>query len=723
MGYLSRARLIGMTIFLFLLPLLVSPTGVSHQYPKAIFALTFIPLLLLIWIGERLWKEEPSFTLPPTFWLGLLLLEAALISLVNSNDVKIGLESLGSLMSYMLLYLLIVNTIRGERGLLLLLSAVFAAAVLAAGYGLIQYYGWELFPRPHKISGGTGSMISTIGNKNGLGGFLAYLYPAWAFLLLRARRGWQRALVLVGLGMIWYAIMAVGSRAVWLELGIAAIFLGLGAFRFGIFTFGLLKSGLNWLISLGVAMIAITGLFLFPQPIVGLVRLGLPLLLLALGAISFRAFRALKSAKWVITLTVMAVIAGAFLFPFPELTGKQASIVERIVSGIRALSGPYVRYYDWWVTLEMVKAHPFIGIGLGDFKLEFLDYKARFLETPRGQRYKEIHIAQALQAHNDYLQLWAELGTLGLLVAVAIVCGILNGGWRALGYHSRGGKGKRRGDNERKILWILVTLAGLVGFIVHAFFSFPLHLPSSALALVLILGILDSGYLAAGGQGRRIRLGSHSRWGMVLIILPLALTMIVSAARDFVADLHLRRGELRLERGDIAGAQAELEESIGWDFEPKEALFQLGLVYVRRGEYEKAREIFKRSLKSSPGTITLFNLAVLAYGLGELEEAIDYIDRATQIDPDDLDFLYEKGEIYLAAGRSEEGLRALEEVSAKDKDYYKAYIRLGEYFEDKAEGREKAIEYYKKALRIVKRERLMEEAEELEARLERLRRR
>ena len=53
-----------------------------------------------------------------------------------------------------------------------------------------------------------------------------------------------------------------------------------------------------------------------------------------------------------------------------------------------------------------------VGIGLGNYKLNFLSYKADFLSTPRGQDYS-FYIPRAAQAHNDYVQALAEVGLLG----------------------------------------------------------------------------------------------------------------------------------------------------------------------------------------------------------------------------------------------------------------------------------------------------------------------
>lgn len=645
LGSLERAKF-GLVLFLlFALPLVMSP--MNQQYPKLVFAYVFISLLLLLWAGEVVADREPSFNVPSTFWPGLLLTEAALISLINSNNLRVGLESLGLLICFLLLYLLLVNIIgEGERALLLL-GSLCLAAVLASAYGLSQYYGYDPLIRA-RVRPGIGSIISTMGNKNYLGGFLAYLFMPYGLLLLRARRWWQKGLILVGMATIWYAIMAIGSRAVWLGLALGAIFLIVGALRFKLLRLKLIRQSRRWIIGLIALMAVITALFLFPNPL--------------------------------------------------NLSG---STFSRIATGVEALASPYVRYYDWWVTWEMIKAHPFIGIGLGDFKLEFLDYKARFIETPRGAQYKDLSIAQALQAHNDYLQMWAELGTLGLLIIGALIFMIFFSGWRRavqFSHSSSRTKGVPEEGGERALV-VLLLLAGIVTFMADAFFSFPLHLPASALCLVVFLAVLDSGYLR--GQAQKASPQRESKWALGLLILGLALTMAVFAARDFIGDSYSTKGQNLYERGDSAQAKEYLEKSLQWSFAPKKALPYLGLIYTKEGEYHRAQEVLEQSWSSYPRLTTLFNLGVAALAMRDLGEAMRYLDLVTQIDPTDLNYLYQKAEIYLLAGRAEEAVRILEGIIAKDRSYYRALMRLAKHFADNGQSAQAAA-HYQEALAAVK---------------------
>jgi hypothetical protein len=153
--------------FCFLLPLIFSPLG--YQYTRVIFALIVIPLLVALYALLLLSRRGngPRLALPLPFLLGLGLFALAGVSLINSANLRIGLESLSLLLWALLFYLLIANLTTSARHLRGVLLALFFAGSLAALYGLVQYYGYTLFPQPQRLpTVGPGNLIATLGNKN-----------------------------------------------------------------------------------------------------------------------------------------------------------------------------------------------------------------------------------------------------------------------------------------------------------------------------------------------------------------------------------------------------------------------------------------------------------------------------------------------------------------------------------------------------------------------------
>ncbi|MGE5307976.1 MAG: O-antigen ligase family protein [Deltaproteobacteria bacterium] len=109
---------------------------------------------------------------------------------------------------------------------------------------------------------------------------------------------------------------------------------------------------------------------------------------------------------------------------------------------------PTARLGYWKETLSVVAAHPVTGTGTGVFDL-----------------------ASSRYAHNSFLQVWAETGTVGLAALAALL-------FLTLSSNSGGDQDKRR--------WLLVSLAA---FLLHNLVDFTFFLPEIGLLFWLLLGL------------------------------------------------------------------------------------------------------------------------------------------------------------------------------------------------------------------------------------------
>ncbi|MDO8488504.1 MAG: O-antigen ligase family protein, partial [Candidatus Omnitrophota bacterium] len=100
------------------------------------------------------------------------------------------------------------------------------------------------------------------------------------------------------------------------------------------------------------------------------------------------------------------------------------------------------RFRYWLVALDMIKAHPFFGVGAGTFMANFAKYLPNY---------------NAAYAHNCYLQIWAETGIFALLSFSGFIFSFL---YLAI-----------RRFIVLKDFVLLGLLAGAVGFLVHSFFD------------------------------------------------------------------------------------------------------------------------------------------------------------------------------------------------------------------------------------------------------------
>jgi O-antigen ligase len=162
--------------------------------------------------------------------------------------------------------------------------------------------------------------------------------------------------------------------------------------------------------------------------------------------------------------------------------GMAAALLISLFIGVLALGGEFsiTRFIDtvntddpttgrahfWSVTLNIIKAYPYLGTGLGAYGVSYTQYDSR------------NGLYRLEQAHNDYLQVLSDGGIVGGVLALGFVVLLF---WKAIA------RAKSRDDFRRGVA--LGALSGCFGVLIHSFFDFTLHTTSNAL-LFLVLAAL-----------------------------------------------------------------------------------------------------------------------------------------------------------------------------------------------------------------------------------------
>ena len=133
------------------------------------------------------------------------------------------------------------------------------------------------------------------------------------------------------------------------------------------------------------------------------------------------------------------------------------------------------RGWVWRDTFTMIRANPLLGVGLGAYETAFSIYT------------KSDGSLRVPQAHNDYLQVVADCGVVGGLIALWFIALV----FRAVA----------RGARSRDPLYAGLALgsgAGIFAMLVHSLFDFNLQLPSNALLFLLLSAVAVHVGIAAG---------------------------------------------------------------------------------------------------------------------------------------------------------------------------------------------------------------------------------
>ncbi len=320
-----------------------------------------------------------------------------------------------------------IELVRGSRRYAGALLALMGSGFLLALLGMI-----------HKLSGSTrllwmreveapGIAFGPFVNRNHAAGFLEMLFPLPLALILargvpRERWGICGVLALV----LGTALVVTGSRGGMLVLGVQLLLLPL--------LWGMMNAGEKRRFRFGVTVAMLVGAGI------------------ALGA-------------WWIGAEP---IVSRWRMSAPSTIEDRSEAVGDVEA---ALTGPLNRPMIWKATWQMIRDHLWWGVGLGAYPVAYTQYD------------RSAGLSRVEQAHNDYLQLVAELGIWGgILLAVFLLAmsRTIRRVLRLAPYAS-----------WERALGLGATLA-VVGVGVHSVFDFNLQVTSNALLFLFWVALLEN---------------------------------------------------------------------------------------------------------------------------------------------------------------------------------------------------------------------------------------
>ena len=173
-----------------------------------------------------------------------------------------------------------------------------------------------------------------------------------------------------------------------------------------------------------------------------------------------------KSWAGIRLVPVVALVVGlgvlSFVFlPSDRLVNRFAEIAstEEITA-----QGRLELWSDTW---ELISAYPLFGCGLGAYEPAMLKYNASH------------PLVRTDYAHNDYLQLLAELGAVGFLIAAALAITVLSRALRAASAVA---------EHDGRYL-ALACVGAMAAILIHSLVDFNLYMPANAMVLAWIAGI------------------------------------------------------------------------------------------------------------------------------------------------------------------------------------------------------------------------------------------
>ncbi len=262
------------------------------------------------------------------------------------------------------------------------------------------------------------------------------------------------------------------------------------------------------------------------------------------------------------------------------------------------------------LTGSMIGEKPFTGRGLNSFGEDFFYYKA---ESEAGQNVRLLSQPGAFrEVHNEYLQVWVELGLLGLLLflslfAIPVIRSVVI---------------LRNEENGRRSYWIGILTIGLIFVGIDCLAFFPLHVTVTAFYIVFLLACLRY-FQNPSGQESEAEVGWTPRKMLVGTAVLLLVTLVVGyvQSRKWEVNSQLEVAAFLLERASV-GTYTAAQKRVFADealsrLEAAEALAPVmpevhnlrGSALMIAGRFSDAIVSYQRAAQRIPSPEVLTNLA------------------------------------------------------------------------------------------------------------------
>jgi len=296
-----------------------------------------------------------------------------------------------------------------------------------------------------------------------------------------------------------------------------------------------------------------------------------------------------------------------------------------------AASSKDVRIYNWQATLDQYKLSPVLGTGAGTHVIY-----GRLFRRPQIQ-------ADPIHSHGDYLELLAEYGIVGELLAIVFLVTHLASGIRCIREITLrrlcNALTTARSDSLALTLGATAAVAALLA---HSVVDFNMHIPANALLFAFLFGVLGN-----PGTDRPVPVRS---WGSPVFLLRgslgvLGIAMLAGIAFRYPGEESTEQARVSLRNRDYRSCVEQAARAIKADPSNPDPYFYQGeaerltatgmqIPALRSVVFEKAISAYRAGLELFPQDENLLlRLGQALDGSRRFEEAEEAYLKAIAWDP------------------------------------------------------------------------------------------
>ncbi|MCP4687519.1 MAG: tetratricopeptide repeat protein, partial [Desulfobacterales bacterium] len=637
---------IGCSICLILIaaPFVFAPS--LHDFanlPQSVFIQISVFLLIAVSCEKAASRGRLQVSLHPIHLLILSFLSWTGLSLFWSHNVYEGALQFIHLAACAAVFFLIAGAAREEKWLVRMLASILVAGVGASLVGCAQYlFHMDLIPQAFPPAG-------AFANRTVAAQFVSMTLPLHPVFFFYSSNKYSRGLSGVSVLPCVAFLVFSETRAGWLAC------LAAGAFM-----------------------------------LIALVRNS--------GSGVSRPRISKKAAGAIIAFTLLIIAAAGFLHP--GLLGSWLEISKNklkhgVLEGAPPGGDSTVLYEDtmdlrlgiWRNSLEMVKDHPMAGVGVGNFKIFYPAYHQR---VHKDRVFRET--MQLRTCHNDFLQIAAELGATGALLFSGLLACFFFMVFAPLA----------PGAAPRARLIAIGAAGGVVAFLTHAMFSFPMERSIPPLLFFVYLAVVTVCYSRSASpvMVKTISIPPMFRAPTLIIIAGSFLLFAGFQTGALMADRCYLTALINEKRGNWPEVVRAGERGIDANPFRADILGAVGRARVASGRVDEGVEDLEKVLTAYPYSINaMVNLGVGYHKTAQTDRAIETFKRVLEIKPDSARALANLGKIHMKGGEEHKALDYFEKASAHDPRNPFLYINIG-YLRYKEKKFMEAADAYEKALRL-----------------------
>lgn len=553
------------------LPFVYTETGLDPVLlPRMIFTGCFLLVVFSLFLIK---KENSYFNSISIIWILVFLgfIVFTLLSTLHSQRLPIGLPEWIRSVFLIALAWAVLFQLKGDLEIdeifikalaLSALSIIIIADIQIVKYGISD---------PMKIT-------STLANKNLLSSALFILAPALIYNILYMKRVWRIIIITAFFNLI-FLLGVLMSRAIWFG-SITVVFMGI------LLILVLLirkKIQINW--SKKQTIYLVIGVFL-------------------VGGLTFFILKNEDTRR-------------NLEKKYNQLTSLElAHTFSDDNSKVKNPGSLETRLRLWKSTLKMANNSPFLGVGLGSWKIEFprqglsdFDYDVR-----QGRKHFQ-------RPHNDFLWVLAETGYPGLTFYVLLFGVVLFAGIRGV-LNQRG---------KVRAVCFLFTIF-LSGYLTISFFDFPAERMYHGIVIMIL-----TAFLLKYSDSKPVWQTNKVRY-LIPPILLLLIICIYSLVQNFKGEIQSNRiitAQLHGKWDDLIRESKKVNRNYySIDHFATPVDWYEGIAWFTKGDYQRALVHFKEAQKTAPNHLQVLNNLASCYEvLGLHTESIATYKEALSVSP------------------------------------------------------------------------------------------